>query len=252
MPYFKYKDKQCYYETHGEGSPLLLLHGNTASSKMFAKEIAFYKEEFMVILIDFLGHGKSDRLLELPQDLWYDEALQVISFMEEMKLNNVNIIGTSGGALVAINVGLMRGNLVHKIIADSFEGEYSIIDESIIEERKQSKLDQDSIAFYEAMHGDDWKQIVDQDTMAIYHHSISIKQFFHQPLQDLHNEILLTGSKEDEYVALLSPTYFEDTYQAMLKKIPNGTMYLFPHGHHPAMSSNKEEFAKLAASFFKD
>ena len=37
-----------------------------------------YFPYFRVILIDFLGHGKSDRLNEFQADLWFYEALQVI------------------------------------------------------------------------------------------------------------------------------------------------------------------------------
>ena len=37
MPYFKYKNKNIYYEERGNGSiPVVFLHGNTASSKMFS------------------------------------------------------------------------------------------------------------------------------------------------------------------------------------------------------------------------
>lgn len=36
MSYFVYEGKKIFYEEVGEGQPLLMLHGNTASSKMFA------------------------------------------------------------------------------------------------------------------------------------------------------------------------------------------------------------------------
>lgn len=35
MSYFKFENKKVYYNIFGEGQPLVLLHGNTASSKMF-------------------------------------------------------------------------------------------------------------------------------------------------------------------------------------------------------------------------
>ena len=35
MSYFRYADKQIYYEESGEGTPLILLHGNTSCGKMF-------------------------------------------------------------------------------------------------------------------------------------------------------------------------------------------------------------------------
>ena len=35
MPFFKYVDRSIFYEEYGTGKPLVFLHGNTASSKMF-------------------------------------------------------------------------------------------------------------------------------------------------------------------------------------------------------------------------
>lgn len=62
MAYFNYESNNIYYEEMGTGTPLLMLHGNTASSAMFSGIAEKYSDSFKVILIDFLGHGKSDRL----------------------------------------------------------------------------------------------------------------------------------------------------------------------------------------------
>lgn len=120
MAYFIYDNKKIYYKEIGNGKPLIFLHGNTASSSMFLEIVNFYTDIFKVILIDFLGHGKSDRLSIFPEDLWFDEAMQVIAFLKEKQYEKVNIIGSSGGALVAINVALEAPELVSKIVADSF------------------------------------------------------------------------------------------------------------------------------------
>ncbi|MEG1336832.1 MAG: alpha/beta hydrolase, partial [Clostridiales bacterium] len=106
MAYFNYESHNIYYEEIGTGAPLLMLHGNTASSVMFSGIAEKYNDSFKVILIDFLGYGQSDRLTEFPVDLWFDEAQQVIAFLKLKNYKNVNIMGSSGGALVAINVAL--------------------------------------------------------------------------------------------------------------------------------------------------
>lgn len=56
---------------------------------MFAEIANMYKKDFKVILIDFLGHGKSDRLHEFPTDLWFNKAQQVISFLKEKRSTKV-------------------------------------------------------------------------------------------------------------------------------------------------------------------
>ena len=46
--------------------------------------------------------------------------------------------------------------------------------------------------------------------------------------------------------------HIEQIYKDLLKKIPRGTLHLFPFGGHPAMLTNAREFAALAKDFFRD
>lgn len=252
MDYFIFNDNHVYYKEFGTGTPLLFLHGNTASSNMFTEIAEKYRKNFKVILIDFLGHGKSDRLKEFPTDLWFNEAEQVIAFLREKQYTNVNIIGSSGGALVAINVALEAPDLVNKVIADSFEGEkpQKTFTENIKEDREYSKHDENAKMFYVYMHGSDWEQVVDNDTDAISRHAKEIGVFFHKPLQLLKADILLTGSKRDEFISALSPDYFEEVYGKLIEKIGHGKIHLFNTGGHPAMLTNSEEFYQLSMNFF--
>ena len=100
MSYFRYEDKQIYYEESGEGSPLILLHGNTSCGKMFDPIVPVFAAKYRVIVPDFLGNGRSERIEKWPSDLWFDWA------------KKVKLIGSSGGALAAINVALEYPELI--------------------------------------------------------------------------------------------------------------------------------------------
>ncbi|AWI05730.1 alpha/beta fold hydrolase [Clostridium drakei] len=252
MSYFNFDNKRVYYTEFGNGTPLLLLHGNTASSNMFVEIAEKYKKNFKVILIDFLGHGKSDRLDKFPADLWFYEAKQTIAFLREKQYSKVNIIGSSGGALVAINVALEASELVNKVIADSFEGEKPLkaFTENIEVDRENSKQNENVKVFYLYMHGSDWEQVVDNDTSAIIRHEKEIGKFFHKDLQSFKSDILLTGSKEDEFIGTISPNYFEKVYGELVSKIGHGKINLFETGGHPAMLTNQDSFYQLSMEFF--
>ena len=57
---FETDDARIYYEVHGSGRPIVLLHGNGESHKIFEKyAIWFEKRGFQVILMDSRGHGHS-------------------------------------------------------------------------------------------------------------------------------------------------------------------------------------------------
>ena len=251
MSYFLFENKRVYYQECGTGVPLVFLHGNAASSCMFAEIAADYGARFKVILIDFLGHGKSDRLNEFPPDLWFYEAEQVMAFLHEKQYAKVNLIGSSGGALVAINVALEAPDLVTKVVAVSFEGEKPLKSfiENLEEDRAQSKLDDTARLFFTYMHGEDWESVVDHDTNALLRHEKEIGVFFHKPLQLLKAEILLTGSKEDEFICTRAPDFFDIVYGQLIAKIGHGKIHLFPTGGHPALLTNPKDFFKICIEF---
>lgn len=95
--------------------------------------------------------------------------------------------------------------------------------------------------------GDDWEQVVDNDTRAVLRHHASINAFFHREAASLAVPALLTASLADEFAPLAR---FPETYAAMPADIPHGAMHLFPAGKHPALLSNAEEFATAAERFF--
>ncbi|MEG1019129.1 MAG: alpha/beta hydrolase [Oscillospiraceae bacterium] len=250
MAYFNYQSHEIFYQEIGDGTPLLMLHGNTASSVMFYEMTAKYAQDYKVILIDFLGCGKSDRVPCWAEDLWYDEAMQAICLLDEKEYQKVNIIGTSGGALAALNIALERPDLVGKLIADSFEGEHAnpAITETIRIGREASKQNAGAKMFYEMMNGSDWEAVIDADTQAIISHANHIGDFFHKPLTELKADILLTGSRED---AFFPAGFYEETFAQILRKIGHGLHHVFEHGDHPAMLSNQDEFVAMSKAFFE-
>lgn len=253
MGYFKYDGKDVYYSEFGVGAPLLFLHGNTASSNMFAEVAERYRDSFRCILIDSLGHGRSERLDRFPSDLWFYEAQQAIAFLRGKGYTGVNLIGSSGGALVAINVALEAPELIGKVVADSFEGETPLkaFTSHVVADREESKHDEGAAMFYSYMHGDGWEQVVDCDTDAIVRHESEVGRFFHQDLGSLKPDILMTGSREDEFVSAVSPDYFNRTYGELVEKIGHGRIHVFQTGRHPAILSNPEGFYQVSMEFFK-
>ena len=66
MSYFLFDNKKVFYNEFGMGTPLLFLHGNTASSMMFFEIVEKYKDNFKVILIDFWGTENQTDSVNFP------------------------------------------------------------------------------------------------------------------------------------------------------------------------------------------
>ena len=251
MSYFSYKNKKIYYEEAGEGKPLLLLHGNTACGKMFTPILPLFMAGCHVIVPDFLGCGQSDRCEKWPSDLWYEWSRQISALCEYKGFEKVNIIGSSGGAIAAINMALDNPEMVNAVVADSFEGLNASpeVTEQIRMGRKFAKQNEKFCAMLKMMHGEDWESVVDADTEAVVAHAKTIGLFFHKPIEDLKVKLLLTGSAEDE---MFPKGHYEKLFADICCRTCMAKSHIFEHGGHPAMMSNMEEFVALCDEFFAE
>lgn len=251
MSHFEYKGKRICYEEHGSGEAIVLLHGNTVSSRFFAPIVPILAEKFRVITLDFLGCGQSDRIDEWPADLWYEWSRQVVALCEELELPKAKLIGCSGGALAAVNVALEAPELAECVVADSFEGIEASPDitESIRAGRALAKQDAGFRAALLAMHGQDWESVLDADTEAVVAHAETIGPFFRKPLEGLGTKLLLTGSAEDE---MFPAGHYERLFADICSRTRMAQSHVFEHGGHPAVMSNMEEFVSLCEEFFAD
>jgi len=248
MAYFNYNNQRIFYRIKGTGQPVLLIHGNSVSSRMFSSVMKLYSKNHKVITFDFPGHGKSGRLKRFDTDFWFYNAKVVNALLEELNLENVVVIGTSGGALVGINLALEHPEKVRFLIADSFEGEYPLESyiKTIREDRENDKKKWLAKYYWWYFHGRDWKKVVDLDTNVNIEFAETGKSFFHKPVSELNIPTLLTGSLEDEYCH-----HLHKIYANLKKKSSNLDIHLFEKGKHPAMISNKTGFYELFCNHLK-
>jgi pimeloyl-ACP methyl ester carboxylesterase len=74
MPKLNRDGVEIYYEVHGDGPPVLLTHGYSSSSHMWAGQIEPFARRYKLITWDMRGHGRTD----YPEDqTQYSEAATV-------------------------------------------------------------------------------------------------------------------------------------------------------------------------------
>ncbi len=249
MSYFDFENRRLFYTIAGNGKPLLLLHGNTASSKMFDPIVSLLSEKNTVIRMDFLGCGQSERSAKWPTDLWYSWSEQAAALLRVLGLRGVNVIGCSGGALAALNLALEHPKLVNAVAADSFEGMRAdaSITEQIRNGRSYAKQIEDFRRMQKEMHGEGWETILDADTEAVVCHAEELADFFHRPLSALQSKLLLTGSAEDE---MFPAGHYEELFSKINSDVNDCVIHIFEHGSHPALMSNMNEFVRLCEKIF--
>jgi pimeloyl-ACP methyl ester carboxylesterase len=91
---------KLYYETYGEGAPLVLLHGNGGSISSMRNQVAFFSKQYKVVAIDSRAQGKSN---DNGDSLTYDQiASDVNALLDKLKLDSAYMIGQSDGAIVGL------------------------------------------------------------------------------------------------------------------------------------------------------
>jgi len=102
-----------YYEVHGEGEPLLLLHGGLGSFDMFAPVLAQLGAGRQVIGVDLHGHGRTslgDREISLV-----DMGDDLAALLDKLGFHQVDVLGYSLGAGAAFRLALQHPALVRRL-----------------------------------------------------------------------------------------------------------------------------------------
>jgi pimeloyl-ACP methyl ester carboxylesterase len=108
---------RTYYEEHGEGEPLLLMHGGFCTIETFFGQTPELAKRYRVILPERRGHG---RTADVEGPITYDlMAEDTIAFMEALGVDSAHLVGYSDGANVALLVAMSRPDLVRTLVSIS-------------------------------------------------------------------------------------------------------------------------------------
>ena len=99
-----------YYETHGSGRPLVLLHGGLGSGEMFGPVLPSFAEHHQVILVDLQGHGRTADI-DRPIDIRL-MADDVAALIEHLGLDDADVVGYSLGGGVALQTAIRHPDKV--------------------------------------------------------------------------------------------------------------------------------------------
>src|SRR5437870_1422060 len=88
-----------YYETHGTGRPLILLHGGLGSGEMFGPILPTLSERHRVITVDLQGHGRTADI-DRPIDIRL-MADDIAALIDHLGLEKPDLVGYSLGGGVA-------------------------------------------------------------------------------------------------------------------------------------------------------
>lgn len=103
-----------YYEEYGSGIPLILLHGGTATSRMWQPFLSSFLPHFRVITPDSRAHGKTNNPNgELSYHLMADD---IVAFIQALNLTRPLVFGYSDGGQIALEIGMRYPGLTAALV----------------------------------------------------------------------------------------------------------------------------------------
>jgi pimeloyl-ACP methyl ester carboxylesterase len=114
MAYAAVNGLKIYYEVHGDGPPLLLLHGGTSSIEDFTLAIPFFATQFRVVAIEQMGHGRTGDLMDRPFH-YHDMAEDTVELMRQQGIENAVVIGYSDGGIIGLDMAIHHPERVTKL-----------------------------------------------------------------------------------------------------------------------------------------
>ncbi len=103
MPYAPVNGIDLYYEEHGDGVPLVLIHGFSSAGSSWADHVPALASTYRVIVPDLRGHGRSTGA---PETIHHDRfAADLVALLDYLDVDRAHFVGHSSGGMCLLFVG---------------------------------------------------------------------------------------------------------------------------------------------------
>ncbi|MDR1687144.1 MAG: alpha/beta hydrolase [Clostridiales bacterium] len=103
---------ELFYEKTGQGSPVILLHGNGENHEIFDVLIEKLSANYTLYAIDSRGHGKSEKVRTINYE---DMAEDIAAFIGGLNLQKPSLYGFSDGGIAGLLIAIKYPDLLSKL-----------------------------------------------------------------------------------------------------------------------------------------
>lgn len=235
---------QIYFEVHGTGQPLLLLHGFSGSSGDWKTSKTELGDHFRLIMPDLRGHGRSGVLSRPFRH--QDAAADILALLDHLEIGACKGLGISAGGNVLLHMATRQPQRVQAMVLVSATPYFPAQARAIMR-RYPDTLPEAQWEILRRSHpgGDSQIHALLESTRA-FADSYDDMNFTPPYLSTIQARTLIVQGGRD-------PLYPVEISVEMAKAIPQSSLWIVPNGGHGAVIGDKwPEFLKTAAAFLRE
>lgn len=237
-------DIEMYYETSGQGEPLVLLHGFYGSGLAWAKLVPEFAKHYRVIVPDLRGHGRSTN--PAKRFTHRQSALDVFALLDALEIRQFKAMGISTGGMTLIHMATQQPSRVEAMVligATIYFPEQSraimrkatveSLTPEVYERRRQTHR-----------HGDEQIRMLQQQ-FHDFKDSYDDMNFTGPYLSTITARTLILHGDRDAHFPVEIPL-------EMYRYIPRSYLWIIPRGGHVPLFDPAVPFTETALRFLQD
>lgn len=133
MPIVNVNSCNIFYETAGSGEPIVFLHGESHSSRLFEKQLEYFGRNYRCIVYDRRGHAQSD-VPEYGYSVWNQIGDMRLLF-DALGIERATIVAVAMSTPIAVSFALRHPERVKALVLSSW---YELDGFPLLEQRRKS------------------------------------------------------------------------------------------------------------------
>lgn len=251
--YININGLRMYYLDHGEGPPLILIHGGTGTARLnWEKHIPILSKHFRIIAPCSRGHGRTNNP---PGEFSYQlMAEDVVELILELDLKKPLICGWSDGGQITLEIGIRYPDVAQALVVggtlfkttEQYEQllrSWGIKEPGIVNFELVEKALPEFMAVWSELHAlvygpDYWKELL----VNISKMWLNSSRFPQQNIQKINRPVLIVLGDRDEAISV-------EHVVEMYHMIPNAQLAIVPNSNHSLSTARVELFSQILLEF---
>ncbi len=231
---------RMYYEIHGSGKPLVLLHGFGGAARTWKRWIADFGE-YKLVIPDLRGHGHSTN--PTSEFTHRQSARDVLALLDHLGVRTFCAMGISTGGMTLLHMATSQPDRVESMV---LIGSTIYFPEPAREIMRRADPDRITAEEMERLrnvhvHGDEQIRALRRQFRA-FKDSYDDMTFTPPHLATIKAKTLIVHGDRDEFFPVNIPL-------EMYRSIPKSYLWIVPAGGHVPIADHDEEFRKVTLEF---